>query len=282
MVDATSSAAGPLVPFAVIGDVHGRINSLARGAAHAFSAEVSHLVQVGDYWLYETRYARMKVDRTLASLAVEAGLDPGGVRLYFCDGNHEHFGILDPNADQPVELSEHVTYVPRGLALSIEDWRVGFCGGAESIDRARRTAGTSWWPDERMTDTQIARATAMGPVDVLVTHDTSTAVFDQLVTHSAHARGKHAFGDRERGAIDAILTATTPAWHVHGHHHIWGLFHTTRGANAGKGTTTVSLAADARPGAAALLGADTATVYPAPGRLAGQPHGVDLTVTPLT
>lgn len=136
-VDAPDTAEN-LETFAVIGDVHGRVDSLARGAAHAFAAGVTTLIQVGDYWLYGSKYARSKVDRAIASAATEAGIDPGAVRMYFCDGNHENFDVLDPDADEPVAISERVTYVPRGVALDIARRRVGFSGGAESIDRARR------------------------------------------------------------------------------------------------------------------------------------------------
>lgn len=81
----------------------------------------------------------------------------------------------------------------------------------------------------------------MGTLDVLVTHDTSTAV--QLAKRSGHAYGKQRFGEREREAIDEILAATTPTWHVDGHHHSWSLFRAEHGG--GTGSTTVSLAADA-------------------------------------
>lgn len=279
MLDNTPAAPGPLLPFAVIGDVHGRVESLAQGAAHAFDAGVSRLIQVGDYWLYESRYARLKVDRTLAALASGAGLDPASVELFFCDGNHEHFDVLDPDSSDPVVISEHVTYVPRGVAIDIAGYRVGFCGGAESIDRARRTAGVSWWPEERMSAAQIRRATNMGPLDVLITHDTSTAVFDQLTERSNHAWGKQTFGERERTAIDEILEATQPAWHAHGHHHTWGLFRTS--PDSGTGTTTVSLAADARPGAAALLGRNSGAVHPSTGHRTCTECDLDLEVTPL-
>lgn len=206
-------------PIAVIGDVHGAVASLAHGAAHAFAAGVTNLIQVGDYWLYESRDARIKVDRMLTTLGTEAGLDPADIHLHFCDGNHEHFGTLDPDAHEPVEISEHVTYVPRGVAVTIAGRRVGFCGGAESVDRARRTPGVHWWPEERMTESQIARALATGPVDMLITHDTSEAIFDQLSERSSHAMGKLRFGERERAAVSEILAATKPRWHAHGHHH---------------------------------------------------------------
>lgn len=279
MVVNAPPTAETVLPIAVIGDVHGAIAPLAHGAAHAFSAGVPTLIQVGDYWLYESRYARNKVDRTLQTLAAGAGLDPDEIHLYFCDGNHEHFDTLDPDASEPLTLSDHVTYIPRGVAVTIAEQRVGFCGGAESIDRARRTPGIHWWPEERMTKKQISRALAMGPVDILITHDTSAAVFGRLAERSTHAIGKLSFGETEREAITEIIAATQPTWHVHGHHHTWGLFSTT---NESIATTTVSLAADGRAGATALLGRESAEVYPAPDRRTGPPHGLDLSVTPVS
>ena len=230
---------------------------------------------MGDYWLTETRYARDKVDRMLTLLARNAGVDPDEALLYFCDGNHEHFGTLDPDADAPVQISDHVIYVPRGTAIDISGVRVGFCGGAESIDREYRTEGVSWWPEERMTPGQIARAQAMGPLDVLVTHDTSTAVFDALAARGGHASAKLRFGETERRAIDGMLAASHPAWHVHGHHHTWGLFRTEHAA--GGPTTTVSLASDGRAGSVAVLGGD-GTVHTFDGRLGGSTAALDRSV----
>ena len=242
---------------------------------------MTSIIQVGDYWMYEhlsrqvtrrrdpveemqAQLAMLKegvAERTIIKVATEHGVDPDRVHLFFCDGNHEDFSEergLYPDAPFPIRLSNHVTYMPRGTVLELHGYRVGFLGGGASVDREWRTSGVDWWPQERMSEEQIDRAKQMGQLDLLVTHETTPAVFDALTSADARAEGKAGYGEEERNAIASVLAATTPRWHVHGHHHEFGVY------DQGQ-TRTVSLSSDARPGAVALLKED-GTVTPLPGQ----------------
>lgn len=236
----------PNLPFLVAGDVHGSPAHLQHAATHALRNGITTIIQVGDFWLYDHEHIRIKVDRMLGNAAKQRGLDPEALRVYFCDGNHENFNILDPHATAPVHLSRNVTYMPRGTTIELDGHKVGFLGGAASIDRDWRTEGVSWWPEERMSNADIDRALDMGPLDVLVTHEAPTPVFDNLRRYYRHAAGKTSDGHAEREAVQAVMEATQPDWLVHGHHHSWG---SHRLGN----TTVVSLAADADAGHCALL-----------------------------
>ena len=236
----------PPLPFLVAGDVHGSPAHLQHAATHALRNGITTILQVGDFWLYDDERLRIKVDRMLGNAAKQHGHDPEDLRVYFCDGNHENYNVLDPRAGGPVHLSRNVTYMPRGTTLELHGHKVGFLGGAASIDRDWRTEGVSWWPEERMSHADIERALNMGALDVLVTHEAPTPVFDSLKRYYRHSAGKTGDGHAEREAVQAVMAATSPAWLVHGHHHAWG-------SHRLDGTTVVSLAADVDAGHCALL-----------------------------
>ena len=98
----------------------------------------------------------------------------------FVDGNHDNFGAL---ASYPAEgrfggtvrrLRENVFHLMRGQVYEI-DGRTFFCmGGARSVDRAWRTEGADWWPEEVPDAGERARAqgkiAAVGGVDYVLTH----------------------------------------------------------------------------------------------------------------
>lgn len=265
-----------ILPFSVVGDVHGSLPALQHAVSRTLRAGLRTLVQVGDFWLYENAVVLHKLDRMVATIARNSGLSPGEFQIYFADGNHEDFDVLDPDADEPVRMSEHLTYVPRGLSLEIEGTKVGFLGGAESIDRDARTHGSDWWPAERMTYGQFLRAyEEMGEVDVLITHDTTHSVFRALAARSGHAEAKVEVGHFERESIGEVISKVRPRWHVHGHHHTFGVFD-----HEAAGTRTLSLSSDARVGAGAVLGRHDLSLTAFDGRL-GRGVRMNLDLNPV-
>lgn len=70
------------------------------------------------------------------------------------DGNHENFELLDALPEEerwggPVGvIARGVFHLRRGYIYSIAGKSAFVFGGAESIDKAWRTPGKSWWPRE--------------------------------------------------------------------------------------------------------------------------------------
>ena len=100
--------------------------------------------------------------------------------LLFVDGNHENFAAL---ATYPVvegfggavrRLRENVFHLRRGEVYEIDGRTFFAMGGAYSIDRAWRTEGSSWWPQEIPGADERAQAEAkiaeVGVVDYVLTH----------------------------------------------------------------------------------------------------------------
>lgn len=154
-----------------------------------------------------------------------------------------------------MQLTEHVTYMPRGSRATLAGVEILFFGGASSVDRHWRTEGEDWWPDENITDTQLARGLAAantGPVDVPVTHETTTAAFNALCGISGHARSKRddAPGEANRARLDTLVDTAQPRALVHGHHH-------TSHIEDHDGVRVVSLGQEDSAGSVALLDTDT-------------------------
>lgn len=136
------------------------------------------IVHCGDFGIWGDRAGALYID------TVSRALERVEADLYFVDGNHEDFGILDRHgragkaAGFPTCLSGafdtdvyHVKWMWRGYRWTWHDRTWLALGGAVSPDRAVRTEGVDWFPQEEITDEQAAAVIAAGPADVLVCHD---------------------------------------------------------------------------------------------------------------
>lgn len=103
-----------------------------------------------------------------------------GVELYFIDGNHENFNLLN---SLPVDennmgiVSDKIHYLRRGCVYEINGKRILSCGGADSVDWYRRTEGLSWWKEETISQADIDRVPA-GHYDYVFTHCCPRSIFE--------------------------------------------------------------------------------------------------------
>jgi Icc-related predicted phosphoesterase len=151
--------------IAFIGDVHRSFDRLALLVA-ALPTQVAAVVQVGDLGLRPQDVADSARPIQLPNRPV----------LYI-DGNHDH----DPwyrGLDVPTEMGPNLIFVPRGTILDLDNRRVAFLGGGDSIiDRAQRREGVDWWPDEQVTARDVARLGGVRNVDILVSHTPPAPVY---------------------------------------------------------------------------------------------------------
>lgn len=141
------------------GDLHGEFGHLRE------TADVAAHVQVGDFGFYPDAMRAWK---------------PLGAPVYFCRGNHEWHPDLDyRGSTAPVEVAEGLWYVPSGVVVSVGGVRVGFCGGAGSIDYAYRTKGKSWHPELEVTRPEEVDALLSREVDIIVTHTPPQSIIDR-------------------------------------------------------------------------------------------------------
>ena len=101
--------------------------------------------------------------------------------LYFIDGNHERFPILnalEEDENQMGYISEHIRHLKRGRVYNIQGKKILTIGGADSIDKFRRIEGLSWWKDEAITDEDVARVEP-GYYDYVLTHCCPSHIFNE-------------------------------------------------------------------------------------------------------
>lgn len=98
-------------------------------------------------------------------------------------GNHENYDSIEK---MPVKnmfgarcrkIRSNVYAVERGEILSIEGLNILCIGGADSIDKAWRQDGISWWMQEKISDTDVKKTVEKG----------LTCSFDMVCSHAMPA-----------------------------------------------------------------------------------------------
>lgn len=158
--------------IALLGDIHGDPLALASAAARAGANGASVLVQLGDFGAWPGM---------LSKLVAAAKGSP--IPIYFVDGNHEYFPLLQEWWGQMANdgasvyhvLRDKLHYVRRGSVLTLDGRTIAFLGGAGSIDYRLRRPGVDWFPEEQIQDADVARlepwaANRGKGVDFMATH----------------------------------------------------------------------------------------------------------------
>jgi len=174
----------------VAGDWHGNrywaVNVIRR-VPQLLSGEQPRLIlNLGDFGIWPDLEGR----RYLAALST--ALAEVGAELWFVDGNHEDFPQLaglagDTTQDGRVRVRPGIYHLPRGHRWQWHGRSWLACGGGVSIDKALRTEGRDWWPEEEITDDQEAAIIAGGPADVLMSHDCPSGVVHDFRCASTEA-----------------------------------------------------------------------------------------------
>lgn len=158
----------------VVGDVHGefgKLNTLID------KKKPSAVIQVGDFGFWPN----LKKSKTIfTTYGVETKYDNKqyvwhkdilknkDTKIFWCDGNHEDFWAL--NARENDEVAHNVFYMPRGSIAKLSDGRTAlFIGGALSIDKASRTLGISWFPEETIKYAEVMNLPDQ-KIDVIFSH----------------------------------------------------------------------------------------------------------------
>lgn len=177
------------------GDTHGNTSHIRYLHDMADREGCEYIFQVGDfgYWPHTA-------DGREFLAAVEKFSAKAGRVFYWEDGNHDKSSAVDHSVKDDegfVVISDHVRYAPRGHRWTWNGVRFIALGGAYSVDKQWRldketqkaaevyfrqsrygsskpphTAETLWFPEEELTDAELAQALAdITPVDVMLTHD---------------------------------------------------------------------------------------------------------------
>jgi len=175
------------------------------------------ILHCGDFGFWRDRDGK----RYLAKLGI--ALERVNGIIEFIDGNHEwHPGFADlMHVDGRGLAGPHIWHIPRGHRWTWHgrEW-IGI-GGAVSVDRAARTEGRDWFPEESITNDQERDIVAAGPADVIVSHDCPSAVHHTFPQRPAWWRDEDlARSDAHRERLTRIGEALKPEQWFHGHLHI--------------------------------------------------------------
>jgi len=101
-----------------------------------------------------------------------------GSKILWCEGNHEdHWSLRDRKTD---ELVPNIIYMPRGSTYKLDDGRtIMFMGGAESIDKAYRTLGRDWFPEETIKQKDLFNLPDVN-IDIFITHTCPNELVDTM------------------------------------------------------------------------------------------------------
>ena len=158
----------------LIGDVEGDVAMLTICLDRLRNRGCEAVVQLGDLGLV---WPDENMDATLDEL--DARLEREGQVLYFVDGNHDdhaQLGVMPVAEDGVRWIRPRFGHLPRGWrGLHSTGLTFGALGGASSIDRSDRLEGVDWWPEENITEEQVA-SLGREPLDVLFAHDAPLGV----------------------------------------------------------------------------------------------------------
>ena len=206
--------------------------------------------------------------------ALESVCAEFGIQLLCITGNHENWARLDQlwaeprwqdedGSPKPIDVSEHVTMLPRGHRWEMGGRSFVALGSAPSVNRDQLTEGVDWWPSEVIREEHVEATIAGGHADVMLTHDSPrppycTAPVADVIAGNPLDWPDSILAYAEEG-IDKVTRAVLgvqPLLLVHGHFHVAGQA-VVRLPGSAHDTTVWSLAANRDPGNVRLLDLDT-------------------------
>ena len=205
----------PVVMLA--GDWHGNSTRAVVVLNAAADEEIGVVVHLGDFGFWTPGHAS---DSYLN--AVEQRCAALGVTLLWVDGNHEDHTSLNaiPLADNGTRyIRPHIIHLPRGFRWTWAGKIWMALGGAHSVDSHVRKLGVSVWDEEHLSEGDVSRAIAGGPVDIIVAHDCPDNVHIPNLPSHLFPVTQIAIAEQHRGLVGKVVDAVRPSILIHGHYH---------------------------------------------------------------
>lgn len=199
----------------VVGDVHKKTSPMMCALDTFNDKGIKHVVQVGDFAMYENPKGLGMVSNRAYQL---------GMEVWFIPGNHENFPMLMDIEDNPSLLPGNIHYLPKGSELTIGDKTAIAVGGAVSVNKKFLREGVDWFPEEEISFMEMFQIMESDPVDIMLSHDCPSQISLPVDCFSTHARKE--FGHdillramEHRGKLGEITNALQPQVVIHGHYH---------------------------------------------------------------
>lgn len=216
-----------IVAFA--GDWHGNTAWAKARIADVAGRGVALILHLGDFGIWPGPSGKRYL------LTLEQTCAEYGVGIWVTPGNHEDWARLTQlwenpkHTGRPLHLTKHIAVLPRGYRFELEGRSFVSLGGAPSVDLADRTCGKDWWPEEMITDEDVAHVIERGYADVMLAHDAPLAPYE--VPRVAYLRTHNEWGWPDRALAYARVGAermheaflgVSPRLFAHGHYHVSG------------------------------------------------------------
>lgn len=199
------------------GDWHGNtpwaLHVLDRAARLLAGEPVKRVLHAGDFGVWPGRAGDAYIDAVIGTCFAH------GIRLWFVDGNHEDFTRIEEHRITARD-DRLIAWLPRGHRWVWHGRTWLACGGGVSLDKAIRTEGADWWPEEEITAGQEAEMIAAGRAGVMLAHDCPSGVGHVFPGRPAWwdpADVERSLRHEER--LQRIVDAVQPAHIIHGHLH---------------------------------------------------------------
>lgn len=203
------------------GDWHGHINQALDVIFQAERSGIDTIIQLGDFGIKE--YDAKYLD------AMQKYLGMFNMNLYFIDGNHEDFPRIYKKQllpDGTRYVRDNIYHLPRGFRWTWHKISFLALGGAASISKYGTGMQKQWWPEELITDKDLADV-GNTYADVMLTHD-SPSDAPNIITDNAEEqiRCLKTFGltgltysHAHREQLRLATNAVNPRFIFHGHYH---------------------------------------------------------------
>lgn len=208
------------------GDWHGDLPFAIAALERAIAKypDISVYYHVGDFGIWPGDDAYIN---TIVSM-----MQAAGKTLVVTGGNHEDWDKWDRltnNQTRPyiykggglVLLPKKYFWVHAGVSFAS-------VGGAGSIDRKWRVEGSSWWPQEIISEGTVAEVELSGNdyVDILITHEASDdpvfpvrKILENPFVQLKWPQEDIEISEEQRKLVSRVVKKLQPAIHFHGHWH---------------------------------------------------------------
>lgn len=188
------------------------------------------MILVGDVHGMLDRFRQM-MKRLKTDFPDETVVQVGDLGLGFPKSQSSDFPdqmkFIRGNHDAPAVCRAHRNYLGDYGAIEIDGHRIFYVSGAWSIDRAYRTEGVSWWPEEELTIAELNQAFEQYleyKPDVMITHDGPSHATTWILNRFSLAgttpyREQSPHPTRTGQALSAMFEAYQPKLWVFGHWH---------------------------------------------------------------
>lgn len=148
------------------------------------------LIQLGDFGVV------WKGEPDKTELYWRKWFDERKFKTIVVPGNHENYfrimqlPIIEMFGAKMRQYSENIFFVERGEVLELDGKKLFCFGGAKSHDKAWRTEGVSWWPEEIPSHEEIEHALDKieeynATFDFILTHTAPQSIVESMLSHKS-------------------------------------------------------------------------------------------------